>query len=184
WMSGWVGAANIIYRLDGDTMQPVWRSESISATTTLAFGDVNGDGYLDLAVGNRPEGSWNEGFLTANGFNELYLSQAGRLPETPALRLGEGNEVTTKVAFGDVDGDGDLDLAVGSHTLVTNFDDSGDKAPDKIYLNKKRHLSRAARLGVERGQLHHRSGLGRSGWRRRFGSRHRCRTRPVGYHPG
>ncbi|HRV94323.1 MAG TPA: FG-GAP-like repeat-containing protein, partial [Anaerolineae bacterium] len=135
WMNAWVGAANIIYRLDGDTMQPVWQSDSISATTSLAFGDVNGDGLLDLAVGNRPEGSWERTLLTANGFNELYLSQAGRLPETPTLRLGEGNEVTTKVAFGDVDGDGDLDLAVGNHTLLTNFDDSGAKAPDKIYLN-------------------------------------------------
>ncbi|MCB0164285.1 MAG: VCBS repeat-containing protein [Anaerolineae bacterium] len=137
WMNGWGGAANVIYRLGGDTMQPIWQSDSISATTSLAFGDVNGDGYLDLAVGNRPEGNWigESGVLTPNGFNELYLSQAGRLLETPTIRLGEGNEVTTKVAFGDVDGDGDLDLAVGNHNLTTHVSDSGDAAPDKIYLN-------------------------------------------------
>ncbi|MCB0210436.1 MAG: VCBS repeat-containing protein, partial [Anaerolineae bacterium] len=135
WMNAWNGAANVIYRLDGDTMQPVWQSDSISATTSLAWGDVNGDGYLDLAVGNRPEGSWNGKTLTPNGFNEIYLSQAGTLAPAPAFRLGQGNEATTKVAFGDVDGDGDLDLAVGNHMLLANYDETGAKAPDKIYLN-------------------------------------------------
>ncbi|HSH01198.1 MAG TPA: VCBS repeat-containing protein, partial [Anaerolineae bacterium] len=84
-------------------------STAISSTNTLAWGDSDGDGDLDLAVGN-------------NGQNELYLND-GKGNFTLGAFPTDSQD-TTSVAWGDIDGDGDLDLAVG------NFNQ-----PNQLYRN-------------------------------------------------
>ena len=91
-----------------------------SPAMSLDWGDVDGDGDLDLAVGN-------------NGApNALYLNHGNGLDSTPAWTSSD-SLVSMDVAWGDVDGDGDLDLA------VANFE-----GPVQVFRNNQGTLSSSA----------------------------------------
>jgi len=89
-----------------------WSALQIGESTSLAWGDVDGDGDLDLAIGNN------------NQANRLYRNEQGALTDQE-MWVSDENDPTTSLAWGDMDGDGDLDLAVGN---------SG--APNRVYRNE------------------------------------------------
>ncbi len=107
---------NRIYRNDGiiagvPQLVVVWSSAEVDATSSIAWGDVDGDGDLDLAVGN-----WD------GQPNRLYRHD-GVVQGTPIMTLvwsSTENDYTSSIAWGDVDGDGDLDLAVGNTASQPN----------------------------------------------------------------
>jgi hypothetical protein len=99
-----------------------WSSSEGDITSSVAWGDVDGDGDLDLAVGNS-------GFLQ---HNRLYRNDNGTLTGSAVWSSDEWG-YTSSVAWGDVDGDGDLDLAVG---------DSG--GPNRLYRNDNGTLTGSA----------------------------------------
>ena len=78
---------------------PAWSSADTDSTHSVAWGDVDGDGDLDLAAANLGQP------------NRVYYNSGGVL--APAWTSLEQDE-SLSVAWGDVDGDGDLDLAVGN----------------------------------------------------------------------
>ena len=91
-----------------------------SASRDLAFGDVDNDGYLDLAVARESE------------VNYLFKNLRGRLDSFPSWQSNDA-DATISCAFGDVDNDGYLDLAVGNFGLV------GGRV--KLYKNQNGNLN-------------------------------------------
>ena len=77
-----------------------WIPADDRTTQDMELGDVDGDGDLDLIVANED----GNRLLINNGSGVFTDETEGRLPTEGA------NEETREADFGDVDGDGDLDL--------------------------------------------------------------------------
>ncbi|MCB0063906.1 MAG: VCBS repeat-containing protein, partial [Caldilineaceae bacterium] len=110
----WQGEQNVLYANDGPDadgnllLHPVWRSEESEPTVSVALGDADGDGDLDLAVGN--------GNFDGNAPNQIYCNTGRALAAQQCWESPE-EDITLSIAWGDVDGDGALDLAVGNFSV-------------------------------------------------------------------
>lgn len=104
---------------------PSWQSSDIDYHGHLTVGDVNGDGYADVAVSV---------YIGAAGFSQkgrvkLYMNNQGTLSTSPSWKSRD-SMYTFSCAFGDADGDGDLDLAVaGGESYYAHPEQ------DRIYYN-------------------------------------------------
>jgi len=74
-------------------------------TYAVALGDVDGDGDLDLVVGNHDDTGQR---------NRLYLNDGKGTFSDATSSLPADHDNTTSIALGDVDRDGDLDLVFGN----------------------------------------------------------------------
>ncbi len=102
-----IGARNELYRNDGFVdgeikFTPLPLGTDAKHTLSIAWGDINEDGMLDLVVGN-----WGE-------VNQIYENKNGKFELVPGDLIGSDKSHTASLSLGDVDGDGDLDLAVGN----------------------------------------------------------------------
>jgi len=125
----------VVYYNKGDgtfPTNPDWQSSDVDYHGHLDVGDVNGDGWPDVVVsvflGPR---KWGD-----PGRAKLYLNDGkGQLIKTPAWSTADGF-FSFSLALGDVDLDGDLDLAVATGEP---YQDPPDY--DRVYLNNGGVLS-------------------------------------------
>lgn len=85
---------------------PYWVYET-NTSRLVAFGNINNDSYLDMAVTKEGES------------NIIFMNQAGNYPSAPSWY---SNDVLPNfaIAFGDYNNDGWIDLAVGGPILVSS----------------------------------------------------------------
>jgi hypothetical protein len=83
---------------------PSWQSSDSFYSFSCALGDADSDGDLDLAV------AVGEPYYGATRKNRIYFNNGGTFETTPSWKA-DAQDHSMDVAFGDVDGDGDLDLA-------------------------------------------------------------------------
>ena len=104
---------------------PDWQSADIDYHGHLDVGDVNADGWPDVAVSVYigPSG------FSSPGKVKLYLNNNGTLSSNPDWVSGD-DVYTFSCAFGDADGDGDLDLAVAGGESYNN-----NPEQPRIYYN-------------------------------------------------
>ncbi len=108
-----------------------------ASVSSVAFGDLDGDDDLDVVVGVI--GFFDEeGEYIWGGQNYVIINDEGGLGE--ARPFGAGVDKTVSLALGDVDGDGDLDIAVGNSGWDSFYTDEAwffkkREDPNRIYLN-------------------------------------------------
>ncbi len=103
---------------------PDWQSGDIDYHGHLAVGDIDKDGWLDVAVSV---------YIGHAGFSEpgkvkVYYNTGGELESMPSFE--SYSYYTFSCALGDADGDGDLDLATTGGEPYSSLYDEG-----KIFIN-------------------------------------------------
>jgi hypothetical protein len=109
-----------------------WESRDLKQTTDLAWGDVDGDKDLDLAVSNSADWKFqaNQVFENVNGQLSSHAAWETAEPDVSeeSLMRSQG------LALGDMDNDGDLDLAFANYCSGSGCD-SGER-PNYVYTNE------------------------------------------------
>jgi hypothetical protein len=125
--SGWGQTTIQLYMNLGGALEtsPSWESEDSMHTFACAFGDADGDGDLDLAVAS------GESYNSIREHQRIYYNVGGTLETTPSWTSIDSTPCYD-VEWGDVDNDGDLDLAfissIGPLFVYYNYGDSIERA--------------------------------------------------------
>jgi hypothetical protein len=114
-------------RFSGETLRAIPNHEDAVLTGAMAFGDLDRDGDLEVAVGN-----WSVGFIGVEGKtslessqNVLLVNESGTFEKTPLSGVTGETLVTL---FTDFNNDGNLDLIVGNDFFVSDHYYLGDGA--------------------------------------------------------
>ncbi|WP_437281583.1 VCBS repeat-containing protein [Sorangium sp. So ce375] len=117
----------VVYYNDGTGRfpeRPSWSSQDLDYNTGLALGDIDRDGRIDVAVSVGPMPPH-----VKQGHVKVYRNRGGALEPSPSYRSGDSYS-SVGCALGDMDGDGDLDLAAS-----VAFEEGVAPGPARIYEN-------------------------------------------------
>ncbi len=119
-------AANTIYLFtSGDfPTSASWSSSNCEFSGHCAVGDIDDDGFPDFIVSNYLGSGWN-----VPNRSDLYLN-SGPLPGVDPAWYTPDSIYSFSCAFGDVDNDGDLDIAFATGEGYHN-----QRQHDLVYLN-------------------------------------------------
>jgi hypothetical protein len=114
-------AVRIYHTTDNPTRHQNWKIDIDGQLETLAWGDMNGDGRLDLAMGYR------------NGYNKVYGFVDGDSgPEPEMLWKAPNRHSTRSIAWGDYNSDGLLDLVMGCEDGLFLYENTAGQLGDEI----------------------------------------------------
>ncbi|MDI1482737.1 VCBS repeat-containing protein [Polyangium sp. y55x31] len=117
-----------VYRNDGRggfPSEPSWSSEDEDFHAGIAVGDIDLDGFVDVAV---TVGPWID--ADTPGYAKVYYNRGGTLERSPSFRTADTFS-SFGAALGDYDGDGDLDLAVG---VAFEREDESETEPGRVRI--------------------------------------------------
>lgn len=116
----------------------------------IVLGDLDGDGDLDAVIGN--EGLISPTGSLPGGPNMIYFNNAGAF-NTPAVAVNAGDSRRTRgMAIGDIDNDGDLDVAACNYQQPGTFnlnDGFGNFAAGVAFTSQSRRTWRCDLLDVD-----------------------------------
>jgi hypothetical protein len=121
------GAVSKIYINNGSTLTESlqWQSNLTGAGYgSLALGDINNDGYLDLVLSGCSSGTETS---CANIFSKIYINNGSTLTESLQWQSNLTGIYSGSIKLVDINNDGKLDLALIGKTSSTRI--------AKIYLN-------------------------------------------------
>lgn len=98
---------------DVANMMPVKNRDDAVLTAALAFGDINGDGFLDVAIGNWAAG-WYRRIPGEEARSRVIFNEGGKLTGEKFSELPGPPGETLSMLLSDINMDGKLDLLVGN----------------------------------------------------------------------
>ena len=108
----------------GSVLQLLFAGGDIRHSQAVAWGDIEGDGDLDLYVGNGIYPQWISwlDYSPYNPTDQVYINNGrGRFTIRDIADEPADGSDTRGVAWGDMDGDGDLDVAAGTNNQDNNI---------------------------------------------------------------
>ena len=112
---------------DVANMTPVKNRDDAVLSSALSFGDVNGDGYLDAAIGNWAAG-WYRRIPGEEARSRVIFNEGGKLTGEKFTELPGMPGETLSILFSDFNRDGKLDLIVGNDFEIPDIFYIGDGA--------------------------------------------------------
>ena len=142
-----------IYINNGTTLNEnqTWQQNLTSiGYGSLALGDIDNDGDLDLAQGGCTTGtSWS---CNGNRISKIYLNNGTSFVESSQWQNNLIGVFDSSMSFGDIDNDGKLDLVINGRKIASPYDTSN------VYINNGTSFVESSQwqsslIGVHGGQL-------------------------------